>query len=108
MRIALKVVTLTLTLMGLFWAGANSEVIYVPTNQPTIQAGINAAASGDTVVVEPGIYTGAGNRDLSTSGKTVLVMGQFRADSTIIDCDSTHNGFDAVSSGTEIRGLTIR
>jgi len=33
-----------------------SAIIDVPADQPTIQAGLNVAAEGDTVLVQPGIY----------------------------------------------------
>lgn len=33
-----------------------ATVINVPLEQPTVQAGINAANSGDTVLVQPGTY----------------------------------------------------
>lgn len=40
---------------------------------PTIQAAINAAASGDTVALADGVFTGDGNRDVSFLGKAVVV-----------------------------------
>ncbi len=36
---------------------SHSAVIRVPADQPTIQEALNAAGSGDTVLVSPGIYT---------------------------------------------------
>ena len=43
--------------------------IRVPQDQPSIQAGLNAAANGDTVLVSPGSYT----EQLSFHGKAVIL-----------------------------------
>jgi len=37
-------------------SAAQATIINVPADQPTIQAGVNAATAGDTVLVAPGIY----------------------------------------------------
>jgi len=52
---------------------AKAETIYVPQNYPTIQAGIDAAVDGDTVLIADGIYTGAGNKNISVQGKAIVV-----------------------------------
>jgi hypothetical protein len=49
---------------------ASAATIHVPTDQPTIQAGINAAANGDTVLVAPGVY----EENLQFNGRNVAVV----------------------------------
>ena len=56
-------------------------IIHVPADQPTIQAGINAASNGDTVLVAPGTY----KENVNFKGKAITVKSSGRASTTIVD-----------------------
>ena len=77
----------------------------------TIQAGIDAAQDGDTVLVAAGTYRGIGNRAISFDGKAIAVRGTGGPDGCIIDCASRSYGFafsHQESSGAILDGFTIR
>ena len=69
----------------------------VPSQYPTIQAAIDAASDGDTVLVADGTYTGNGNRDINFKGKAIIVRSENGPESCIIDCQGSlsdeHSGF---------------
>jgi hypothetical protein len=76
-------------------ATSPARTIYVDDNAPadfrTIQAAIDDANDGDTIIIRPGTYTGPGNRDISFQGKAIVVRSTDPHDpaivaATIIDC----------------------
>jgi len=83
---------------------------------PTIQAAILAAADGDTIELEDGVFSGAGNRDISLMGKAVLVRSQNGdPEQCILDAQASfadqHGVFRFVNQegpNTILEGLTIR
>ena len=64
---------------------AHAAIINVPADQPTIQAGINAASNGDSVLVAPGTYT----ENINFMGKAITVTSSAGAETTIIDGGNT-------------------
>ena len=84
-----------------------AETNHVPAEYPTIQAAIDAAASGDEVVLASGIYT----ENFTFKEDHVLVRSAEGPSQTIIDGGSS-GGYACVyfppySSG-ELRGVTVR
>jgi len=58
-----------------------SATIHVPADQPTIQDGIDAAVTGDTVLVAPGTYV----ENIDFKGKAITVTSKMGPEVTIID-----------------------
>jgi hypothetical protein len=88
--------------------------LLVPSVYSNIQSAINSAINGDTVLVDDGIYTGPGNRDIDFAGKAITVKSKNGPEQCIIDCNGTfgenHRGFNFISGegqGSVLEGFTI-
>jgi len=99
-----------LSLAGL----SHARIINIPDDEETIQAGIDEAEDGDTVLVHPGTYV----ENINFEGKAITVASLFLTtgdeayvDSTVIDGDSNGPVVSFVNdeaAGTHVIGLTIR
>jgi len=96
-------ILLNLALLLFLSAPVNGATLVVsPEEYPTIQAAIDDANEGDTVMITPGTYTGPGNGDIDFRGKAITVRSvapenpQIVA-KTVIDCNGSeadpHRGF---------------
>jgi predicted outer membrane repeat protein len=76
----------------------------------TIQAAIDAAGSGDVILLADGVYTGAGNRDLDFGGRNLVVKSVYGPAACIIDCQGLGRGFVFAAgedSTSAVWGVTI-
>ena len=86
----------------------NAATVHVPADHPTIQSAIDAAASGDTVLVAPGTYYEA----IDFRGKLITLTSEHGASATVIDAGGqpavvtfkSGETRDAVLSGFTITG----
>ena len=107
MKKALMILAILLTAKICFAA-----IIMVPDDQSTIQAAVDAAMSGDTVLVEPGVYL----ENLMISHKSITLASLFLTtgynyyiSNTIIDGDSSGTVIRFLDyTKTHLIGFTIR
>jgi hypothetical protein len=82
---ARPVLIAVLVLLAIVSSAVAQQTIHIPADQPTIQAGINAASNGDTVLVAPGTYY----ENIDFKGKAITVTSSAGAAATIIDGSGT-------------------
>ena len=88
----------------------SAGTIRVPGDCSTIQAAIDLALEGATVLVADGTYTGYGNKNLDFTGKSITVRSENGAASTVIDCEDDGRGFyfdNDEDEEAKVEGFTI-
>lgn len=97
----------TLCLALALATSSSATTIRVPQDQPTIQAGIDAANKNDTVLVSSGVY----RENINFSGKTITVVSLRGPLLTVIDGGHLNSvvTFDGgENQSSSITGFTIR
>ena len=78
---------------------AGLRMLRVPGDYAAIQAAIDAAEAGETVLVADGTYRGTGNRDIDFRGKGIAVRSEKGPENCTLDCEgdaasgNVHRGF---------------
>src|SRR5215831_4829236 len=86
---------------------ASAATLHVPGDYPTIQQAINAATSGDVVLVAAGTYHEAITLGAAQDGVKVDSESGAAATTIVADTNVPTVTMNGVGSGTELVGFTI-
>ncbi|MCZ6852472.1 MAG: T9SS type A sorting domain-containing protein [Gammaproteobacteria bacterium] len=103
------------TLLAICFGRSSARTWYIVPNgsgdAPTIQAGIDSAAAGDTLLLANGTYTGVGNREMNYQGKAITVRSEGGSPALcVIDCESMGYGFlfnSGEGAASLLEGITV-
>jgi len=117
-------VTPSVLLPGILWLGlglassAEARTWCVSPDgsgdSPTIQAAVDSAAPGDTVLLADGIFTGDGNWNIDFGGKDLTLRSAHGRDHTTVECgseDSERRAFvfqNGETSASRVEGIKIQ
>src|SRR5262245_30104884 len=107
MTVAARAVCLVLPLGCFYSMTALARTWHVPADAPAIQTAIDSSASGDTVLVGPGIY----NENIHLLGKNIWLHSEAGPDVTSIDGSSLAESVVLINSSETsacvLEGFTI-
>jgi hypothetical protein len=110
--IRVNAVAIILVLAATLQAGT----IRVPSDQPNIQLAVDAAAAGDTVLLEASgsPFVGVGNRDLTIAGKAIVLRSEAGSESVVLDAQGAAGEYhrlltlsNVAGSGLRVEGITF-
>ena len=90
----------------------DTSVYRVPTDYDNIASAVNAAESGDTVLVSDGVYSGDSNRAIRFNQKRIVLISENGPTNTILDARGLTGAsfleFDILDSFAIVDGFTFR
>ncbi|GEM_PF-6494116 len=106
-----QVVLFTFSMLLLGTADGRCRIINVPTNAESIWEAAEVAFPGDTIALEPGVYSGPSNRGVYIRDKHLTICSTGGPLTCIIDCQGQDRAFFLDSFYPEyvfIQGITFR
>ena len=82
---------------------AAPRIIQVPSDQPTIQDAVNAAQSGDLVLIDKGVYS----EGVTVENDGITIRGMDRNAVVLDGRGKFSNGFTVTGNGVTIQNLTV-
>jgi hypothetical protein len=83
---------------------AEPRTLLVPENFSTIQAAVDAAKSGDLVLISPGVY----EESVKVDQEQIVIRGLDRNEVVVDGGDELINGFEISANSVAIENLTVK